>query len=129
MGTIRKLSSSSPPLLLFLVFFFLFFFSFSSTVRKNFRMNLIVVIYVLASALMTLRADSSSSDVKSVDASQEIVNAADDPNLYQPADEEEQVDLEQDDFDEEKLIKLAKLFRREDSPRKQRDNRGWFWLT
>merc|ERR1711942_216200 len=128
MGTIRKLSSSSPPLLLFLVFFFLFFFSFSSTVRKNFRMNLIVVIYVLASALMTLNVESSSSDVKSVDASQEIVNAADDPNLFQPADGEEQDDLEQDDFDEEKLIKLAKLIRREDSPRKQR-KAGWFWLT
>jgi len=95
-------------------------------------MNLIVVIYVLASALMTLRADSSSSDVKSVDTSQEIVNAADDPNLYQPADGEEQVDLEQvdleqNDFDEEKFIKLAKLIRREASPRKQR-KAAWFWL-
>jgi len=92
-------------------------------------MNMTVAIYVLAIALMTMvadvaatdadvaatDADVAATDVELRDALQEYLRAAE--------------DLDEVDFNEKNLNKLAKLFRMEDSPSDQRQANLWDWLV
>merc|ERR1711942_5041 len=75
-------------------------------ISKFFIMKLIVVVYVLASALATMGDDLTATDVELQDALQEMARAAEDFSKLE---------------DEEQLNEIAKLLRMEDSLPNHRD--------